>query len=45
MDFIQERSKPETVQCSFYADIGTSANPQDSFSFALLVVTLGMDRK
>lgn len=38
MEFIQERSKPESVQCSFYADIGTSANPQDSFSVHIKVL-------
>lgn len=38
MEFIQERSKPESIQCSFYADIGTSANPQDSFSVHIKVL-------
>lgn len=38
MEFIQERSKPESVQCSFYADIGTTSNPQDSFSVHIKVL-------
>lgn len=38
MEFIQKRSEPELIQCSFYADIGTSANPQDSFSVHIKVL-------
>ena len=38
MEFIQERSKPKSVQCSFYADIGTTSNPQDSFSVHIKIL-------
>lgn len=38
MDFIQERVKSKPESCSFYADIGTSANPQDSFSVHIKVL-------
>ncbi|MGQ1358406.1 hypothetical protein ACT414_18580 (plasmid) [Acinetobacter baumannii] len=38
MEFIQERVKNKAESCSFYADIGTSANPQDSFSVHIKVL-------
>lgn len=38
MDFIQERSRPESIQCSFYADIGTTSNPQESVTVHIKVL-------
>lgn len=38
MDFIKERSKPESIQCSFYADIGTTSNPQESVTVHIKVL-------
>lgn len=38
MEFIQERVKNKPESCSFYADIGPSANPQDSFSVHIKVL-------
>ena len=38
MDFIKERSKPEPIQCSFYADIGTTSNPQESVTVHIKVL-------
>lgn len=38
MYFIQERSKPELIQCSFYADIGTTSNPQESITVHIKVL-------
>lgn len=38
MEFIQERSKPESIQCSFCADIGTTSNPQESVTVHIKVL-------
>ena len=38
MEFIQERSKPESIQCSLYADIGTTSNPQESVTVHIKVL-------
>lgn len=38
MEFIQERVKNKPESCSFYADIGTTSNPQDSFSVHIKVL-------
>jgi len=37
MDYIQERTKPESIQCSFSADVSTTSNPQDSIDVHIKV--------